>query len=191
LVKEQIRVAQGEVLGSHVSSVQMRGHAIEIRVCAEDPSNNFSPDVGTISHFEAPQGPGIRLDSGYGQGDEIPIFYDPLMAKLIVFAQDRASAIDRMIRAIAKFDLRGVSSTLGFCNWVMHHPDFRDGWFDTHFIARKFSPEMLNEPVSEEELLAVGIAALELGNQKQIQAPAIATKSGKRQWKNRLDAGRW
>jgi hypothetical protein len=73
----------------------------------------------------------------------------------------------------------------------MHHPDFRDGWFDTHFIARKFSPEMLNEPVSEEELLAVGIAALELGNQKQIQAPAIATKSGKRQWKNRLDAGRW
>ncbi len=160
LVKEQIRVASGEVLSEKVMKATMRGHAIEIRVCAEDPLNQFLPDVGKLHHYRVPQGPGIRVDSGYEEGDEIPIFYDPLMAKLIVYAEDRKTAIERMTEAIRRFDLRGVASTLQFCRWVMQHPDFKDGWFDTHFIARKFSPEMLEEQLSEEEKQALAIAAL-------------------------------
>jgi len=170
LVKEQIRVAAGETLSPGVLNADIRGHAIEIRVCAEDPLNQFLPDVGKLQHFSVPQGPGIRVDSGYEEGDEIPIFYDPLMAKLIVYAEDRITAIDRMIGAIRRFDLRGVASTLDFCRWVMQHPDFRDGWFDTHFIARKFSPEMLDEALSESEFQALALAAVrwrESGNQTQ------------------------
>ena len=167
LVKEQLRVASGEKLSERVTNRTMRGHAIEIRVCAEDPLNQFLPDVGKLKHFRVPQGPGIRVDSGYEEGDEIPIFYDPLMAKLIVYAEDRISAIDRMIEAIRRFDLRGVASTLDFCRWVMEHPDFREGWFDTHFIARKFSPEMLEEKLNNEEKQALAIAALMLRDAKQ------------------------
>jgi acetyl-CoA carboxylase biotin carboxylase subunit len=188
LVKEQIRVAAGEKLSEKVLKPSFRGHAIEIRVCAEDPLNQFSPDVGKLIRFRVPQGPGIRVDSGYEEGDEIPIFYDPLMAKLIVFAENRHSAIDRMIEAIRRFDLRGVANTLDFCRWVMQHPDFRDGWFDTHFIARKYNPEMLEEKLSEEELLALAIAAIEYrekGNptNQNIENPQTGTKNSL--WKRR------
>jgi propionyl-CoA carboxylase alpha chain len=188
LVKEQIRVAAGEKLSDRVMNRSIRGHAIEIRVCAEDPKNQFLPDVGTLRHYRVPQGPGIRVDSGYEEGDEIPIFYDPLMAKLIVFAEDRTSAIDRMITAIRRFDLRGVASTLDFCRWVMQHPDFREGWFDTHFIARKFSPEMLEETLTEEEKSALALAAILF--KERTKAPAAAvTENGENQaaslWKRR------
>jgi len=188
LVKEQIRVAAGEKLSERVLKPSIRGHAIEIRVCAEDPLNQFSPDVGKLSRFRVPQGPGIRVDSGYEEGDEIPIFYDPLMAKLIVFAEDRHSAIDRMIAAIRRFDLRGVANTLDFCRWVMQHPDFRDGWFDTHFIARKYAPEMLDEKISEDELIALAIAAIEYrekGNPTDQIAENTQTGTKNSLWKRR------
>ncbi len=157
LVKEQIRVAEGHHLSEQVTNASIRGHAIEIRICAEDPANQFLPDVGKLEHFKAPGGPGIRLDSGYEEGDEIPIFYDPLMAKLIVYAEDRPAAIRRMGRAIEKFDLRGVASTLGFCHWVMHHPDFQGGWFDTHFIAKKFDAGMLQQNPAGDDVKAIAI----------------------------------
>ncbi len=185
LVKEQIRVAAGEELSDKVKNVSIRGHAIEIRVCAEDPLNQFLPDVGTISHFRVPQGPGIRVDSGYEEGDEIPIFYDPLMAKLIVFAEDRISAIDRMIKAIDRFDLRGVANTLDFCKWVMQHPDFRNGWFDTHFIAKKFSPELLEPELSEEEQLALALAALRWKESSKPRAVSASVKQENSAWKKR------
>jgi propionyl-CoA carboxylase alpha chain len=188
LVKEQIRVAAGEKLSDRVMNRSIRGHAIEIRVCAEDPKNQFLPDVGTLKHYRVPQGPGIRVDSGYEEGDEIPIFYDPLMAKLIVYAEDRNTAIDRMIAAIRRYDLRGLASTLDFCRWVMQHPDFRDGWFDTHFIARMYSPEMLDEPLTEDEKTALAIAAVQLKESKKMVAlPASETSSGQpsSQWKRR------
>ncbi len=188
LVKEQIRVAAGEKLSERVLHPTMRGHAIEIRICAEDPMNQFLPDVGKLQRFRIPQGPGLRVDSGYEEGDEIPIFYDPLMAKLIVFAEDRISAIDRMISAIRRFDLRGVASTLDFCRWVMQHPDFREGSFDTHFIARKFSPEMLQENLSEEEILALAIAAIELQNSApsgEAEQPPAGSAPVSGAWKRR------
>ena len=187
LVKEQIRVAAGEKLSERVLNPSIRGHAIEIRVCAEDPLNQFLPDVGKLSRFRVPQGPGLRVDSGYEEGDEIPIFYDPLMAKLIVYAEDRITAIDRMIAAIRRFDLRGVASTLDFCRWVMQHPDFREGWFDTHFIARKYSPEMLNEDLTEEEILALSIAAIEFQHQSagNSHSQQAAPAAGGSAWKRR------
>jgi propionyl-CoA carboxylase alpha chain len=168
LVKEQIRIAEGQPLSDKVKNACIRGHAIEIRICAEDPANQFLPDVGALTHFEPPQGPGIRLDSGYEAGDEIPIFYDPLLAKLIVYDEDRISAIKKMSRAISKFDLRGLASTLGFCHWVMEHPDFQHGWFDTHFIARKFETQYLNPPTSLEELRALAIGLFHLPDEKNI-----------------------
>lgn len=195
LVKQQIRVAEGEVLGSEVANSGIRGHAIEIRVCAEDPMNQFLPDVGTISRFDPPLGPGIRLDSGYKEGDEIPIFYDPLMAKLIVFAEDRTKAMDKMIAAIHGFDLRGVANTLDFCRWVMQHPDFREGWFDTHFINRKFTPEMLVEKVDDQEWTALSIAAATFmdGEKKRpVQPKSTGTQTGKTSaWKMRARGSRW
>ena len=191
LVKEQIRIAQGEELSAHVKEAKMRGHAIEIRICAEDPLNQFSPDVGVLNHFEGPKGPGIRLDSGYETGDEIPIYYDPLMAKLIVFDQDRKSAIKRMSRAIQRFDLRGVANTLGFCDWVMNHPDFQDGWFDTHFINNKFDPSHLSQKINEQEQKAVAIASL-FFQDKSVIIPVQNMDSqvqSKNNWKKRLKVG--
>jgi acetyl-CoA carboxylase biotin carboxylase subunit len=166
LVKEQIKVAEGNVLSEQVKQATIRGHAIEIRICAEDPANQFLPDVGKLEHFKAPGGPGIRIDSGYEEGDEIPIFYDPLMAKLIVYAENRDAAIKRMSRTIEKFDLRGVSSTLGFCHWVMNHPDFQHGWFDTHFIAKKFEVEMLSQKPNDEEVKAIAIGLVSIMDKK-------------------------
>jgi acetyl/propionyl-CoA carboxylase alpha subunit len=193
LVKEQIKIAQGEVLGSHVSNAVMRGHAIEIRICAEDPTNQFLPDVGKLTHFEGPQGPGIRLDSGYKQGDEIPIFYDPLMAKLIVFAEDRHTAMDRMISAINKFDIRGVANTLGFCKWVMQHPDFRDGWFDTHFIARKYEPAMLETSLTENETIALASSVLKFLDKNSVSPVQSINSQGeqKNNWRKRSVSSRW
>lgn len=170
LVKQQIKVAQGEKLGDEVLNPVMRGHSIEIRICAEDPENQFLPDVGKLDYFKGPQGPGIRLDSGYIQGDQVPIFYDPLLAKLIVFGQDRQSAIDKMAKAIENFDLRGVASTLQFCKWVMQHPEFQNGWFDTGFISKNFKPELLEENPSELETLALAIGLLKL-EEKETSVP--------------------
>lgn len=187
LVKEQIRIAEGKPLSDQVRNAAIRGHAIEIRICAEDPANQFLPDVGLLSHFEVPLLPGVRLDSGYRSGDAIPIFYDPLLAKLIVWAEDRASALKRMELAIAQFDLRGVASTLGFCKWVMQHPDFQNGWFDTHFIARHFDAEKLEETPSEEEGLAAAIGLLMLQDQSPILVDQHQETLGKRQnnWKKK------
>lgn len=189
LVKEQIRVAQGEILSPSVQQAQIRGHAIEIRVCAEDPSNNFSPDVGTLSVFSPPLGPGVRLDSGYVQGDVIPIFYDPLMAKLIVFDQDRISAIDRLIKVIERFEIQGVANTLDFCHWVMHHRDFREGWFDTNFIAQNFKPEMLVHEQDAEGMQALSIGLLKIQDKRKNLAgqSQVSTDKAVSLWKkNRL-----
>lgn len=186
LVKEQIRVAEGQALSDQVKHAGIRGHAIEIRICAEDPANQFLPDVGKLEHFRIPSGPGVRLDSGYEEGDEIPIFYDPLMAKLIVYAENREAAIDRMARTIEKSDLRGVASTLGFCHWVMKHPDFREGWFDTHFIAKKFEASMLDQKLERENLEAISLGLVllldKINHQKPVENHKVVAAE-KNNWK--------
>ena len=151
LVKEQIKIAMGEPLSFSQEDLKINGHAIEVRVSAEDPLNNFLPDVGKLLMYQRPQGHGIRVDDGYEEGMEIPIYYDPMIAKLIVHAKDRNTAIEKMIRAIDEYKIVGVETTLDFCKFVLRHPDFISGKFDTGFVAKHFQPQLLSEPLNQEE----------------------------------------
>lgn len=148
LVKEQIRIARGEKLGYSQEDLKIHGHAIELRVCAEDPMNNFLPDIGKLLSYKVPQGYGVRVDDSFEEGMEIPIQYDPMIAKLITFGATREEAISRMIRAISDYRISGIETTLSFGNFVMHHEAFLKGDFDTKFIEKYFQPEMLQNQSS-------------------------------------------
>jgi acetyl-CoA carboxylase biotin carboxylase subunit len=158
LVKLQIKVAEGEKLPFDQQQISMRGHAIEVRVYAEDPSNNFLPDIGTLSTYKRPQGHGIRVDDGFEQGMEIPFYYDPMIAKLICRASSREEAIAKMIRAIDEYEITGLETTLGFCRFVMQHDAFRSGNFDTRFIENYFSPNVLKTSNESDEWIAAALA---------------------------------
>ncbi len=149
LVKEQIRIARGETLGYAQEDLSIKGHAIELRVCAEDPMNNFLPDIGKLLSYKTPQGYGVRVDDSFEAGMEIPIQYDPMIAKLIVFGATREEAIQRMIRAISDYQISGIETTLNFGNFAMHHEAFVKGKFDTKFIENYFSPELLKKHLPE------------------------------------------
>ncbi|MDO1447982.1 acetyl-CoA carboxylase biotin carboxylase subunit [Rhodocytophaga aerolata] len=189
LVKEQIRIAQGEKLSFRQEDLKIHGHALEIRVYAEDPANNFLPDIGRLQTYVRPQGPGIRVDDGFEQGMDIPIYYDPMIAKLITFAKNREEAISRMIRAIDEYQVSGVQTTLGFCKFVMQHPAFVSGKFYTNFVARHFTPQQLETPFENEAQLAAALVARLLIQQKQTEAVPVTqpVNAGQRSWKkNRL-----
>ncbi len=159
LVREQIRIAEGQPLPFTQDELKIHGHAIEVRVYAEDPANNFLPDVGRLHLYRKPRGSGIRVDDGYEAGQEIPIHYDPMIAKLVTHAETREAAIGKMVRAIDDYAIVGVRTTLDFCRFVMQHEAFTSGQFDTHFVSRYFSPESLRRPLDETENHIVGIIA--------------------------------
>jgi acetyl-CoA carboxylase biotin carboxylase subunit len=163
LVKEQIKVARGEKLSFTQADLHIIGHAVELRVYAEDPANNFLPDIGKLKSYRRPTGPGVRVDDGFQQGMDIPIYYDPMIAKLATHGKNREEALQRMVRAIDEYDIVGIKNTLAFGKWAMQHEAFRSGNFDTHFIARYFKPEMLNESNDAEALIAalLGVKILE------------------------------
>ncbi|MCC6839452.1 MAG: acetyl-CoA carboxylase biotin carboxylase subunit [Flavobacteriales bacterium] len=167
LVKEQVKVAQGEKLSFKQEDLKIDGHAIEVRVYAEDPSNNFLPDIGTLTTYRPPQGPGVRVDDGFEEGMAIPIHYDPMIAKLIVHGATREEAIARMERAIDGYAISGLETTLPFCRFVMGHPAFRSGKYDTLFVRDHFRPEYLegNDPGAQEA--AALVAAALAPDQKQ------------------------
>ncbi len=166
LVKEQIKIAAGEKLDIRRDKMEINGHAIELRVYAEDPANNFLPDIGTLHTYEPPSGPGVRVDDGYEAGMEIPIYYDPMLAKLIVHGKDRKDAIERMIRAIDEYKISGVATTLPFGRFVMQHPAFQSGDFDTHFVQNHFRPEVLRAENEEEASMAALLAVSEMEKKK-------------------------
>jgi acetyl-CoA carboxylase biotin carboxylase subunit len=143
IVKEQLRISMGEQLSFNQVDVISRGHAMELRIYAEDCRNNFSPDTGFLEVYKRPQGPGVRVDDGIEEGMEISIHYDPMIAKLIVHAQDRESCIDRMKRAIDDYVIIGVETTLPFGKFVMNHPDFLSGEFNTHFVEKNYNSDQL------------------------------------------------
>ncbi|MBK9174890.1 MAG: acetyl-CoA carboxylase biotin carboxylase subunit [Flavobacteriales bacterium] len=159
LVKLQIRVAEGEELPFTQDELRINGHAIEVRVYAEDPMNNFLPDIGRLTTYRPPQGPGVRVDDGFEEGMEIPIHYDPMIAKLITHGATREEAITRMERAIDDFAITGVETTLPFCLFVMGHPAFRRGTYDTHFVRDHFKPEALEHLDAAEAAAAALVAA--------------------------------
>jgi acetyl-CoA carboxylase biotin carboxylase subunit len=163
LVEEQIRVARGEKLRFAQDDLRIHGHAIELRVYAEDARAGFLPATGRIAHYAAPEGPGIRVDSGVGGGDEIGIYYDPMVAKLCAHGMDREQAIARMIRAIDEFSVSGLVTTLDFGRFAIDHTAFRSGQFDTGFVAKYFTPASLDRPWSEAQAQAAAAVVAQLG----------------------------
>jgi acetyl/propionyl-CoA carboxylase alpha subunit len=177
LVKEQIRIARGEAISFKQEDLQIRGHAIELRVYAEDPANNFLPDIGTLQTYITPKGAGVRVDDGFEQGMEIPIYYDPMIAKLITYGKDRTEAIERMLRAIDEYQITGITTTLGFGRFVMQHEAFTSGNFDTHFVKKYFTPEVLNTEDEGEMVIAAVIMEQLLNQKKAITASATTTET--------------
>lgn len=137
LVKHQIWIAEGQPLLFSQSELKINGHAIELRVYAEDPQNSFFPDIGVLKKYTPPKGIGVRVDDGYEKGMEIPVEYDPLIAKLVTYGTNRNEAIARMKRAIDEYEIEGVRNTLEFGRFVMDDEDFCAGNFDTGFIANR------------------------------------------------------
>jgi acetyl/propionyl-CoA carboxylase alpha subunit len=144
-VELQIRVARGEKLPFEQKDLRIKGHALELRVYAEDPLNNFLPSVGKLHKYRVPQGPGIRVDGGFEEGMDVPIYYDPMLAKLVTYGATRDEAIQRMKEAIADYEVEGVATTLPFGRFVLDHPAFVSADFDTHFVQQYYTPEILIE----------------------------------------------
>ncbi len=168
LVKEQIKVARGEKLSFKQEDLKITGHSVEVRVYAEDPTNNFLPDIGKLVTYKRPQGLGVRVDDGFEEGMDIPIYYDPMIAKLVTFGKDREEAINRMIRAIDDYQIVGVETTLSFCKFVLKHKAFTSGNFDTHFIKHHYSPEMLSVTKEDEAIVAALFGAKLMSSAKAV-----------------------
>jgi acetyl-CoA carboxylase biotin carboxylase subunit len=186
LVKEQIRVARGEVLSFKQEDLTINGHALEVRVYAEDPANNFLPDIGNLSVYQLPLGNGVRVDGGFEEGMDIPIYYDPMISKLIVHAEDRNAAISKMIRAIDDYQVAGIETTLSFCRFALQHDAFVSGNFDTNFVKHFFKPEYLERAASDEELEVAAIfAAWDRENSQQATVQTTSQVQTKSAWKER------
>ena len=180
LVEQQILVARGEKLAFSQSDLQIKGHALELRVYAEDPQEDFMPSVGILERYRGPEGEGIRLDDGFEEGMEVPIYYDPMLAKLITYGKTREEAIQIMISAIDQYEIEGVDTTLPFGKFVFEHDAFRSGNFDTHFVKKHYSAEKLQESVRKEAELAALIALKQyLKDQQVLRLPNQKKRSSK------------
>lgn len=159
LVKEQIRVARGEEISFKQEDLHIHGHSIEVRVYAEDARSNFMPDIGNLRVYQRPHGVGVRVDDGFDEGMDIPIYYDPMISKLITHGKDREEARLRMIRAIDDYKIVGLRTTMEFARFVMEHDAFISGNFDTHFVNKHFQPELLDAKSNNNEDVASTIVA--------------------------------
>lgn len=172
LVELQIKVARGETLETTQDDLSINGHALELRVYAEDPLNDFLPSVGNLEIYQLPVGENIRVDNGFEEGMDIPIYYDPMLSKLITYGKTRDEAMQLMIKAIDNYKVKGVQTTLPFGRFVCQHEAFRSGNFDTHFVKKYYSPEALEAHHKEEAHIAA-LAALKqyLEDQKLVRLP--------------------
>jgi acetyl-CoA carboxylase, biotin carboxylase subunit len=159
LVHLQIRIAAGERLPFRQEDVQLRGHAIECRIYAEDPDNNFFPSPGRITLLLAPSGPGIRRDSGMYEGWTVPIDYDPLLAKLIGYGTDRAQATSRLVRALNEYFVGGIKTNISLFRRILNHPDFHAGKLDTGFLDRLLAQPIESADHDERSAAIAAIAA--------------------------------
>lgn len=170
LVEEQINIARGEKISFVQEDMHIKGHAIELRVYAEDSLNDFLPNVGTLDRYKTPKGKNIRLDDGYEEGMEIPIYYDPMLSKLITYGKNRMEAIQLMIKAISDYEIEGVLTTLPFGKFVCEHEAFRTGNFDTHFVKNYYSTDKLKLELEEEAKMAAMIGLkIYLEDQKKLR----------------------
>jgi len=188
-VRAQLLVAMGHPLPWTQEQLAQRGHAIECRVYAEDPDNNFLPSPGRIVALRAPAGPGIRDDSGATAGLDVPIFYDPMISKLVAWAEDRPHAIARMRRALGEYRVAGIKTTVPFFTWLLAQPEFVAGAFHTTYLdevlkARNGRPFL--QPAREEEEIAAIAAAVQMALSPASVAPqdGASGASGTGQWKS-------
>ncbi|WP_423996917.1 acetyl-CoA carboxylase biotin carboxylase subunit [Maribacter sp. IgM3_T14_3] len=181
LVEQQIKVARGEKLAFTQEDLKITGHALEVRVYAEDPLANFMPSIGTLSTYKTPVGEGIRVDDGFEEGMEVPIYYDPMISKLITYGKNREEAIQLMIKAIDGYKVEGVATTLSFGKFVCEHEAFTSGNFDTHFVKNYYSPEHLEKQYAEEKRIAALVALkLYLENDKIVKIPTKVSSNWKK-----------
>lgn len=165
LVALQILVAEGKELPISQDDIQMNGHAIECRIYAEDPRDNFLPSTGTLSKHRVPAGNGVRVDAGIEEGQEVTINYDPMISKLCTHGRDREHAIRRMLRALDEYEIAGCRTTIPFCRYVLRHEAFRSAEYDTHFVPEIFQPSVLDE-MDEETTRIQALAAALLKQEK-------------------------
>jgi acetyl/propionyl-CoA carboxylase alpha subunit len=179
LVQAQIRVAEGEPLGPEFDGVQPHGHAVEVRLYAEDPWRGFAPSPGKIEMLRWPDGPGVRVDAGVYEGSEVSIYYDPMLAKLIVWAADRERALDRLDRALSELRVEGIRTTAPLFRALLADPDFRSGHIDIGMLDRKLAAGELKPAVQDSEddlpLIAAALAHHEQANRQSAAGPAPAT----------------
>ncbi len=180
LVEQQIKVARGEKLSFTQEDLKIQGHALEIRVYAEDPMEDFLPSIGTLSTYKRPEGEGIRLDDGFEEGMEVPIYYDPMIAKLITYGASRDEAIQKMISAIDNYHIEGIETTLSFGKYVCQHPAFISGDFDTHFVKKYWSKEIYDEGLKAEKQIAARIA---LHHYLESQKKVVVANTLESNWK--------
>ncbi|GEM56083.1 acetyl-CoA carboxylase biotin carboxylase subunit [Flavobacterium branchiophilum NBRC 15030 = ATCC 35035] len=172
LVEMQIRVARGEALTLKQEDLQIKGHALELRVYAEDPLNDFLPSVGHLDQYILPTGKGVRVDNGFEQGMDIPIYYDPMLSKLITYGETREEAMQIMLKAIEDYKIQGVSTTLPFGKFVFEHEAFRSGNFDTHFVKKYYDAEVLKKQMAQEAEIAALVALKQyFEDQKIVRLP--------------------
>jgi acetyl-CoA carboxylase biotin carboxylase subunit len=193
LVKWQLRIAAGEKLSLQQDQIHPRGHAIEARLYAEDVAAGFLPSTGTIHYLRPPSGPGIREDSGMTEGNEVSRYYDPLMSKLIAWGENRMEAISRLARALREYRIAGVRTTIPFCLFVIEHPSFQNGDFDTRLVDTRLHREFLEAPASSEIEPAMAAAlAMSIKQNGFLQthdgrSPASSMRAGGWKWTGRRD----
>ena len=185
LVEWQIRVARGERLPKLQDELHINGHANEVRVYAEDTLGGFTPDIGTLDRYRIPAGRHIRVDDAFEEGMEIPIYYDPMIAKLVVWGKTREEAIDRCIAAIDNYQISGVKTTLDFGKFVLKHPAFRSGNFDTNFVKMHFyDPALLKDAMQEEERALVYALDTIWQDVQAFKKTSYASRNITSSWKN-------
>ncbi len=183
LVEQQIRIARGEKLTFTQEDLTINGHALELRVYAEDPLNNFMPSIGTLQKYVRPTGEGVRVDDGYEEGMTIPIYYDPMIAKLATHGKDRTEAVQKMLKAIKEYKIEGVITTMPFGLFVFEHDAFLSGNFDTNFVKKYYTPELIREKQKVNAEVAA-LAAVKIWQEKKKNTTAVNHKTTS--WKRRL-----
>jgi acetyl-CoA carboxylase, biotin carboxylase subunit len=189
LVKLQIQIAEGQKIPFEQKDLKIQGHSFELRVYAEDPLNNFLPDSGVLDSYDIPKGNGIRVDDGFSQGQEISISYDPLISKLVSNGENRKEAIEKMLRAISEYNIRGVETTLPFGTFVFNNQSFIDGDFDTNFVETHFYPSLKDEvPVDQMDKTALSIFSAWFHGQKEASGSFSIGKPTTSSWKKRYQS---
>jgi acetyl/propionyl-CoA carboxylase alpha subunit len=179
IVKEQIRIAAGEKLAYNQRDIKIRGHAINCRINAEDPYNNFAPSPGTVTDLRLPGGPGVRVDTHLYVGYTISVFYDPLIAKLAAWGLDRQEAIRRMRNALEEFVIEGVKTTIPLHKRIMEDEDFLKGDIHINFVDERIGKLLPEKALTEEEIAALTVVLANQTSEAKVKALTIKREKEK------------